>query len=387
MDKRVYFLMIISFVIGMVELIIGGILDLISEDLNVPLSWVGLLITVFSFIFAVASPILLVMTAHIERKKLILVSLYIFLFGSILTVFSPNFITVFIARIIMALSGALLIILCIVLAPTLVEEKFKGRAIGIVSMGVSASLVLGVPIGLVLGDAFGWRAPFVLITVLTLLSTIFVHFFMEKSSPKPPVPLSELWNGLKSSKFLIAHGATILYMTGHTAMYAYFKPYLEEITDLSAGWVNIVYFLFGAAAVFGGGLGGTLADIIGPKKSLVLCTGFFSVILFILPLSIPLLPLFIFVVMVWAMLSWAISPAMQSYLIETDPQVGGIQQSLSNSSLHLGVALGSLVGGFVVEEFSINYNPYAGGILIFIGFLAAFLSVRFPYRRFVKKER
>ncbi len=91
--------------------------------------------------------------------------------------------------------------------------------------------------------------------------------------------------------------------------------------------------------------------------------------------------------MVWAMLSWAISPAMQSYLIETDPQVGGIQQSLSNSSLHLGVALGSLVGGFVVEEFSINYNPYAGGILIFIGFLAAFLSVRFPYRRFVKKER
>ncbi len=104
MDKRVYFLMIISFVIGMVELIIGGILDLISEDLNVPLSWVGLLITVFSFIFAVASPILLVMTAHIERKKLILVSLYIFLFGSILTVFSPNFITVFIARIIMALS-------------------------------------------------------------------------------------------------------------------------------------------------------------------------------------------------------------------------------------------------------------------------------------------
>ena len=384
MDKRVYFLMVISFVIGMVELIINGIIDLIAEDFNVPLSWVGLLITVFSLIFAVASPILLVVTGHIERKRLILSSLYIFLFGSLLTVFSPTFFILFLARIILALSGALLIILCIVLAPTLVDETHKGRAIGIVSMGVSASLVLGVPIGLVLGDSFGWRAPFVLITLLTILSILGVHLFMERSKPRPPVPLKELWGGLKSKKILLAHGATLLYMTGHTAMYAYFKPYLEEMTSLSPTWINIVYFLFGAFAVFGGGFGGTMADKFGSKKTILLLIGIFSGVFFILPATIPFLPIFLLTVMGWAMLSWAISPAMQSYLIETDPKSGDIQQSLSNSSLHLGVALGSLIGGYVVDHFSVPSNSWVGGILIGVSFLFAFLSSRLKYEKWGK---
>src|SRR5690625_3196635 len=154
MDIRVYFLMIVSFVVGMVELMIGGILDLIADDLNVSEGKVGLLITVFSFIFALFSPILLVLTAGIERKKLTLISLFVFLLGNLVTVFSPTYSVLFIGRFISALSGALLIILCLVLAPTIVEPIYRGRAIGIISMGVSGSLVLGIPIGLILGYAF-----------------------------------------------------------------------------------------------------------------------------------------------------------------------------------------------------------------------------------------
>lgn len=68
MNKRVYLLTIVSFVVGMVELIIGGILDLIAEDLGVGLGKAGFLITIFSLVFAIAAPILLTITAHIERK-------------------------------------------------------------------------------------------------------------------------------------------------------------------------------------------------------------------------------------------------------------------------------------------------------------------------------
>src|SRR5699024_5704457 len=197
MDKRVYFLMIVSFVVGRVELIIGGILYLIAEDLNVSEGKVGLFITVFSFIFAIFSPVLLVLTAGIERKKLTLISLSVFLLGNLVTVFSPTYSVLFIGRIISALSGALLIILCLVMAPTIVEPKYRGRAIGIVSMGVSGSLVLGIPIGLILGNAFGWRAPFVMITGLTILSMIGVYFWMSRVEPKPPRPLKILVTALK----------------------------------------------------------------------------------------------------------------------------------------------------------------------------------------------
>lgn len=376
MDKRVYFLMIISFIIGMVELVISGILDLIATDLNVSISQVGQLITIFSVIFAVASPILLIMTARIERKRLTLICLYVFLVGNIVTVLSPDYMTLLIGRIILALSGALLIILCLVMAPTLVEEKYRGRAIGIVSMGVSASLVLGVPIGLILGTKFGWRIVFIVITFLTILSIIGVHAFMDRLAPQKVLPLSSQLAPLKRMKVSLALATTFLYMAGHSVMYTYFKPYIEETTSLSNNWVSMIYLLFGFAAVFGGGIGGVLADLLGSKKTIILSLAIFSAVFIILPFSIEFLVLFLSITVIWGLLSWAISPAMQTYLIETSPETAGIQQSLNNSALHLGIAFGSVVGGVVIEQFSILSNPIFGGILILLSLITAFLSIR-----------
>ena len=375
MDKRIYFLMIISFIIGLVELIISGILDLIAEDLHVSIGQAGLLITVFAVIFAVASPILLVMTAKIERKRLTLVCLYIFLIGCIVTVFAPTFSILFIGRIILALSGALLIILCLVMAPSLVGEQYKGRAIGIVSVGVSASLVLGVPLGLIIGDRFGWRAPFVLITILTALSIIGVHVLMGSIQPKPQIPLRQQLAAFKNHKITLGLTTTFLYMTGHTIMYAYFKPYLEATTDFNATWISVIYFIFGFSAVVGGGLGGVMADLLGSKKTMVIALVVFSALFFIFPYSTDFLPAFFIILIIWGILSWAISPAMQSYLIEIAPESSEIQQSLNNSALHLGVAVGSVIGAGIVDTLSVEVNPFAGGIFIILSFITVVISI------------
>lgn len=376
MNKRIYFLAIIAFITGMVELMIGGILDLIAADLHIPIAQAGYLITVFSFIYAVVSPVLLVLTAKMERKQLILICLYIFLFGSILTVFSSNYVTVFIARIIQAISSSLLVLLCIVIAPNIVSEQYRGRAIGIVSMGTSASLVLGVPIGIYLGSSFGWRAPFVLITVLTILSIIGVHMFMEKVAPRPATPLKSLLVGFKNLKLFLALFTTFMYMAGHTVMYAYFKPYLQSTTNLSVTWIGILYFVFGVAAVLGGGLGGLISDAIGSRRTIVASLAIFSFLFFFLPAANISPWLYGAAIVIWGMLSWGVSPAMQSYLIETIPEAGDIMQSLNNSALHLGIAFGSLVGGIVVSELSIRENPYVAGGMIIIGFITAILSIR-----------
>lgn len=376
MNKRVYFLMIISFVVGMVELIISGILDLMAEDLQVTLAQAGLLITVFAFIFAIASPILLIATAKVERKKLTLICLYIFLIGNIVTVFSSNYTTVFAGRIILALSGALLIILCLVLAPTLVDESYRGRAIGIVSMGVSASLVLGVPIGIFLGNTFDWRSPFVLITILTALSILGVHLFMGKMDPRPSIPLKNQLSSLKSPKISFALLTTFLYMSGHTVMYAYLKPYIEATTNIEDTWITIVYLIFGVAAVSGGGIGGTLSDFFGSKKTILISIVVFCFVFFLLPQTTLFLPIFYIGIIIWGILSWAISPAMQTYLIETSPQTADIQQSLNNSSLHLGIAFGSLVGGVIIEHLSIEVNPYVGGMFIILSLITSLISLK-----------
>ncbi|SFE30023.1 MFS transporter, DHA1 family, purine base/nucleoside efflux pump [Lentibacillus persicus] len=375
MNKRVYFLMIVAFVVGMVELIIGGILDLIAADLGVSLGQVGFLITIFSLIFAVGSPILLIVTSHIERKKLTLISLAVFLLGNVVTVVSPTYSILFTGRVISALSGALLIILCLTIAPSIVEHKYRGRAIGIVSMGVSASIVLGLPVGLLLGNAFGWRAPFVLITLLTALSMAGVYFLMERVKPKPSIPIKDQLATLQNRKIFFGQSITFLFMTGHTTLYAYLTPFSKNVLGVDGTWVSLIYLIFGVAAVSGGGIGGALSDTIGAKRTIMLTTILFVLVIFSIPFTTFALPVFLAILVIWGILSWALSPATQSYLINLSPETSDIQQSLNNSALHLGIAVGSMIGGIVIEAASVEHNAAVGGIFAILSVVAGMISM------------
>lgn len=375
MDKRVYLLTIVSFIVGMVELIIGGILDLVATDLNVSLGKAGLLITVFSLVFAIAAPVLLVATGTIERKKLTIISLFVFFIGNVIAVFSPNFTFLMIARIVSAISGSLLIVLCITIASSIVAQKFVGRAIGMVVMGISGSLVFGVPIGLMLGNAFGWRAPFVLITFLTLLLMLTVYFFMEEIQAPPSIPLKEQLATLKDSKILFAHFAMFLFLAGHMVLYAFFTPFVKTTLGLGGTWLSVIYLIFGVAAVTGGGIGGLLADRFGSKRVILIVMTLFGLALFTIPYTTFSLPLFIFVMIIWAMMNWSITPSLQSYLIESAPETAAIQQSLNNSALHLGIAFGSLVGGFVIERTSVEYNATVGALFVILALASIIFSM------------
>ncbi|WP_270179168.1 MFS transporter [Alkalihalobacillus sp. CinArs1] len=376
MNKKVYLLTIVSFVVGMVELIIGGILDLVAEDLGASLGKTGLLISVFSIVFALAAPILLSLTAKVERKKLTILSLIVFLLGNALAVLSNTFAVLMAARVISAASGSLLVVLCVTIASNIVESKYRARAIGVVFMGISASLVLGVPIGLMLGNAFGWKAPFVLIIVLTILSIAGVHFFMESIQPKPAIPMRKQLLTLKNSKVFSAQLTSFLFLTGHLTLYGYLTPFLKSSLGLSGTWVSIVYLIFGVAAVAGGGLGGVASDRFGTKPTIISIIVVFGVSMFLIPYTTFAFPLFLVVMVVWSMLSWGITPAQQSYLIEIAPESSDIQQSLNNSALHLGIALGSTVGAFVIEKGTVEMNATVGGMFIILALVSSVVSMK-----------
>ena len=375
MNKRVYLLTIVSFVVGMVELIIGGILDLVANDLQISLGKTGLLISVFSIVFAVMGPILLSMTAKIERKKLTLLSLVIFLVGNFIAVLSTTFSVLMAARIISAASGSLLVVLCVTMASNIVKQEYRARAIGVVFMGISASLVLGVPIGLMLGNAFGWKAPFVLIIGLTVLAMAGVALFMEKIQPKPAVPIRKQIKTLQDKRILTAQLTSFLFLTGHLTLYGYLTPFLKTTLGLSGNWVSIVYLIFGVAAVAGGGLGGVASDRFGTRPTILISIVVFAVAMFFIPYTTFSFPLFLIIMVMWSMLSWGITPAQQSYLIELAPESSDIQQSLNNSALHLGIALGSSVGAYAIEQYTVEMNATVGGMFILLALASAVFSM------------
>ncbi|WP_079478305.1 MFS transporter [Halobacillus salinus] len=375
MNKKVYLLAIVSFVVGTVELIIGGLLDLVAEDLGVSLGQAGLLITIFSVVFAIASPILLTVTAKYERKKLTLTTLLIFFVGNLLAFWSPTYSVIMAARIMTAASGSLLVVLAVTIASQIVKADYRGRAIGTIFMGISGSLVLGVPIGLTIGNAFGWRAPFLFIAVLTLASMVAVHLSLGNIQPKPIIPIKKQIQTLKDQKIFSAQLTSFIFLTGHLTLYAYLTPFLKSEMGLSATWVSIVYFIFGVAAVLGGGIGGTLSDRFGSERSIIGIIIAFAVAIFLIPHVTFSLPIFLAVMIIWSALSWAITPAQQNYLISSAPETSDIQQSLNNSALHFGIAAGSSIGGIVIEQTSVINNATVGGFFILLALATAAYSI------------
>ncbi|MFW5433950.1 MFS transporter [Paenibacillus apiarius] len=379
MDFRVYILALAAFVVGTVELIIGGILDQIASDLHISVSAAGQLITIFSIAFAVSAPILMNVTARFERKKLYLVFLFVFLISNLIVAFSSNYVTLLAARALSASSGSLLVVLSITIASKLVRPEYKGRAIGVIYMGISGSLVLGVPIGMLIGNAYGWRAPFLFVALLTAAAMGGIYAFLSKVPPSAVTSLRMQMSSLKNAKLVSGHLISYLMLTGHLTMYAYFTPYLQTTFQLSPGATSVVYFLFGLAAVSGGGLGGWLADKWGTSRSMLVIVSCFALAMFILPLAAQVsFYVFMAAVMLWSALSWALSPAQQSYLMQTAPETSDIQLSLNSSVLHLGIASGSVVGGIVIEQSSVAHNAWVGCIFVLLALGSAVYSLTRP---------
>ncbi|MBN3523234.1 MFS transporter [Paenibacillus apiarius] len=379
LDFRVYILALAAFVVGTVELIIGGILDQIASDLHISVSAAGQLITIFSIAFAVSAPILMNVTARFERKKLYLVFLFVFLISNLIVAFSSNYVTLLAARALSASSGSLLVVLSITIASKLVRPEYKGRAIGVIYMGISGSLVLGVPIGMLIGNAYGWRAPFLFVALLTAAAMGGIYAFLSKVPPSAVTSLRMQMSSLKNAKLVSGHLISYLMLTGHLTMYAYFTPYLQTTFQLSPGATSVVYFLFGLAAVSGGGLGGWLADKWGTSRSMLVIVSCFALAMFILPLAAQVsFYVFMAAVMLWSALSWALSPAQQSYLMQTAPETSDIQLSLNSSVLHLGIASGSVVGGIVIEQSSVAHNAWVGCIFVVLALGSAVYSLTRP---------
>ncbi|PAF18503.1 MFS transporter [Terribacillus saccharophilus] len=387
MNFRVFILAISVISVGLVELIVGGILPTIASDLQVSIGQAGQLITVFALVYAVSGPILYTMTANIERKKLLLLTLGIFVLGNVITYMSPSFLFVMIARVITAMSTALIIVLSLTIAAKIVKQQHRAKAIGLIYMGISSSLVLGVPIGIIISDAFGWRMLFLFIGLMALLSMILIAFTLDRIEVEQVQSLKSQLKALRNKKMLTAHLTMLFLLAGHYTIYAYFTPFLESELGLNTQWISICYFIFGIAAVGGGAFGGSLADKFGSKVSIILVVASFAIILFLLPFSTVSFPLFIVVMVIWAALSWSLAPPLQNYIVETDAETAGIHQSFNNSALQIGISLGSLVGGVVNgATSSMQTTAHVGSLLVVISFGFAIWSLRSTVRKTVQNQ-
>lgn len=369
----IYILALAIFLIGTIEYIITGVIDMMAVDIGVSTSEVGLFVTVFALSAAIIAPILIALTINMDRKKLLLITLGIFIASNALMLTNLSYETVLWVRIIQGASGGITTVVAMAVATRLVEPEKRGNAIGIILMGLSSSLVLGVPIGTFFSELFGWRLLFIFIGLLSLLPWLIIYKKVPSIKEEEKVTLKMQLAILGNPKILTALVITLLYIGGYATLFTYITPFLQATSQLSITPISGILFLAGVCSFIGSKMGGQLADAKGSKFTIILGLLLQGITLLLFAVAGVNLVVLIIVLMIFMLATWSISPAQQLYLVTLAPQNPDIALSVNTSFIQFGFALGSGLGGLVISQTSVQYLNWVGLAAVALSLLLALL--------------
>jgi MFS transporter, DHA1 family, putative efflux transporter len=371
---KVYMLTLISFLVGTSQFVIVGILDKVAASVGVSVSAAGQLITVFALANAIGTPVVMVATAMMDRRKQLLLALAIILIGIISTTALPGFGFLAVSRVVLGIGTGVFVVTAYSTAANLAPPGRQARAMSNVSLGFSASLVFGVPIGRVVTAAYDWKVIFWGIGFFTLLGIFAVARTIPSTQVEAPVPLSKQLTLLKNPKIAVALCVTFFVFIGYSVFNTYITPFLTSVMSMKEREVSVILFALGIASLIGSKLGGFLSDRIGTARTLVGSMVVQAVTLALLSIVARTTDIAIPVLMLWAIAAWTFGPTQNYNLLSLASEASGIVLSLNSSFVQLGFAAGAAIGGIAVGGSSILAICWIGAAAVAIALFVASVS-------------
>jgi len=378
MFKRLFWLSLGAFAVGTEGFVIAGILPAMSRDLAVSLAAVGQLVTAFSLAYALGSPLLAIATAAWPREWVLRAAMGGFAAANLLAALAPSYGWVMAARVLLALTAGLFMPTAGAYAAAAVEPTQRGRALGMVYLGMTTAMVVGVPLGTLVGGHWGWRATFAGVAVLGLLALAGLCLPSVRQPMHAPAGLRERFAVAKRPEILRSLWVTFFCMAGAFAVYTYLSPFLRAATGISEASVAWALMLFGIGGAAGNIIGGHLSDARGPRYVLPRVLGALVVIFALMSLVAQSLPpataLVLIAVLIgaWGLIGWSFPPAQQSHLVHQAPQLTPVVLSLNSSAMYLGVSFGALLSSGAVAWGHVSTIGWigAGCELVALGLVA-----------------
>ncbi|GGD53966.1 putative MFS-type transporter YbcL [Paenibacillus nasutitermitis] len=377
----IYILTIAVFFTATSELVVAGILNVLAEQLQVSIALAGQLITVYSLAFAIGTPIIVSLTARMERKKLLLLAMLVFIIGNVIAFISTSFTPLIASRILLGASSGVLLVAAFSAAVKLVPPEKIGSALGTIVLGFSSAMILGVPVGIALTNMFSWRVIFIFLAAGSLIILIAMALMLPEIQGDAPVPFGRQFTVLANPVILFALVLVLFREVGNSVMFTYLTSFLGTILHRSLSDIGFIMLAFGIAGALGSRVGGSAVDKWGTLRVIVISMTIHVVTLVMLPLTIHSFPLAIALLSLWVMSMFVMGPATQTYFIEKAPQSANLVISLNTSVTQIGLAAGAGLGGMAVTwNATVFYNPWIASAALFLAFMAAVVSFRYGTR-------
>ncbi len=352
-----------AFVFNTSEFLPVGLLPEIAKHLGETVSFTGLMITGYAWVVAIMSLPLTILTAKLERRKLLLFLIFFFAIAHLAVLWVESFSSLLLSRVVVALMHS---VFWSIMTPLAARMAPRGKyAVGLAAVmgGSIVATILGVPIGTMLGQMAGWQEAFFIIGIFAIVLMGFIAIFL------PPCP-SQSAGSLKSLPIILKRPAlvqlyflTLVTVLGHCTVYSFISPILQIDGGFSPKAIVFFLFLFGFAGIIGTVITTRVVDSHVSATLIVSLTLILSCLFLLYP-ACASAGMTIAVLLTWGAAMTSVMLAFQTLLLRIAPDAADIATSIYSGIFNVGIGGGAFLGSMISESYGFDLLPFAGGSLV-----------------------
>lgn len=363
-----------SFGIGTTEFVIMGLLPDVAADLGVSIPSAGLLVTGYALGVTFGSPFLAIATAKMERRRVLLFLVSLFLLGNVLCAIAPNYSLLMVARVITALGHGAFFGLGSVVAAGLVAPHKRVQAVALMFSGLTLANVLGVPFGTAMGQALGWRSTFWAVVAIGVVAFIALYLFVPRNIKAERTSFMAEARALGKLQVLLAMALSVLASASLFSVFTYITPILTDVTGVSPQNVTVVLLLFGVGLTVGNFIGGRLGDWRLMPAIIITLVALVLVLMMLTETIYQVWPAIISL-FIWGVVMFALVSPLQIRVVNEATGAPNLASTINQGAFNLGNAGGAWLGGLAINA-GIGYAqiPWIGALIAVAALMLAVFS-------------
>ena len=367
----IYIMMLGTFGVLSTEMGVVGILPQIAEYFNVNITQAGLFVSLFALTIAICGIFMPLVFSKFDRKKSFILVLAIFTIFSTIGAFVTDFNIALICRIIPAIFHPIYCGLALTVAAEIVEPEKAQDAVSKVIMGVSAGMIIGVPITTFVATNFGYQYAMIWFSIVTFIALIATIIFF------PSLPGKEQSYGgqvsvAKTGIFIISTLGVIFLNAGMYTSYSYISEFLNAITNIFGSELSLVLFIYGIASIAGNWIGAKLLNSNVNRTVLSFPIIFSILLLGVFTFGFMKIPTIILIAL-WGLLAGIGNDISQYWMVSAAPEAPEFANGIFLSMGNVGVTIGTTIAGAVVLSMGVQYVMLAAIAVLIIDLILLFI--------------
>ena len=352
-----------AFVFNTSEFMPIGLLSDIASDLHISNARAGMLITVYAWVVAFMSLPLMIMASRLELKRLLLGIVALFVVSHVGSALSTGYYTLMLSRIGVACAHAIFWSIVSPMAVRTVSPDKRALALSVVATGSSVAMVVGLPLGRVIGIYVGWRITFLCIAVITALLFVYLAAVLPRLESRGSFSPRRVPQLLRHPVLPGIFVMSVLFATAHYTGYSYIEPFLGRVAGMSPDTVTLTLIIFGASGLLGS-IAFSKYYMRNRYRFIAIVTAGPALVLLLLQVSAACFWAVLAACVVWGSMSTAFNVAFQDSTMRYAPaEATSVAMSIFSGIFNLGIGAGAFIGAAVVTHVSLSAVGYVGGAI------------------------